>query len=111
MFQVIEDTKRKILSSQSQGRKIHLYSAHENNIAELLMALNVFDPHVPNYGSYVSMEIHQINKIYGVKIYYENYTGDGLKLLSIPNCGEFCPLDKFMKLVEDYIPSDDLCGI
>ncbi|KAJ8951020.1 hypothetical protein NQ318_006405 [Aromia moschata] len=109
---VIEDTKRKILSSQTPGRKIHLYSAHENNVAELLISLGVFDdPHVPNYGAYVVLEVHYIEAVYGVKIYYENYEGNGPKLLKMPSCEEFCPLDKFISLVQDYMPSDDLCGI
>lgn len=107
---VLEDTKAKIFSSQQPGRKMHLYSAHENNIAELLMSLGVFEPHVPNYGAYVILEIHHIDNVYGVKIFYENYTGDGPQLLKMPECEAFCPLDKFMTLVQDYIPPDDLCG-
>lgn len=66
---IIEDTKSKILSSNMPGRKLYLYSAHENNLAELLMSLNLFDePHVPNYGAWISLEVHFINGIYGIKV-------------------------------------------
>ncbi|CAG9762420.1 unnamed protein product [Ceutorhynchus assimilis] len=109
---LIQDTKKKILSGNFPERKMHLYSAHENNLAELLMSLNVFDkPHIPNYGAWISIEIHFINNIYGVKVIYENHTGEGPQLLSIPNCGSFCPLDQFIALTEHLIPSEDLCGI
>ncbi|KAJ8952967.1 hypothetical protein NQ314_007443 [Rhamnusium bicolor] len=108
---IIDDTKTKILSSQKPGRKIHLYSAHENNIAELLISLGIFEPHVPNYGAYVLLEIHRIDNIYGVKIFYENHTGDGPQLLKMPNCNSFCPLDIFITQVQEYIPSENLCGI
>uniref|UniRef100_V5I8W2 acid phosphatase n=2 Tax=Anoplophora glabripennis TaxID=217634 RepID=V5I8W2_ANOGL len=107
---VLEDTKAKIFSSLQPGRKMHLYSAHENNIAELLISLGVFEPHVPNYGAYVILEIHRVDNVYGVMIFYENYDGDGPRRLKMPECEVFCPLDKFMTLVQDYIPPDDLCG-
>ncbi|ERL91264.1 venom acid phosphatase Acph-1-like [Dendroctonus ponderosae] len=109
---VIEDTKNKILSSKSPGRKMHLYSAHENNIAELLISLGVFEhPHVPNYGAWVSLEVHFINNIYGIKVFYENHEGEEPQLLSIPDCGSFCPLDRFIAITEPLIPSPNLCGI
>ncbi|KAJ8966361.1 hypothetical protein NQ317_011936 [Molorchus minor] len=109
---IIEDTKKKILSSQKPGRRIYLYSGHENNVAELLMSLDVFSvPHVPNYGAYLMLEIHYMEGIYGVKIYYENYEDGGVKLLKMPSCDEFCPLDKFIEIMQVYIPSDELCGI
>jgi len=109
---VIEDTKRKIISSNLPGRKMYLYSGHENNVAELLMSLNIFDtPHVPNYGAWVSIEVHFINNVYGVKVFYENHIKNGPELLSIPNCGSFCPLDKFISMTENLIPPEELCGI
>ncbi|XP_076250786.1 venom acid phosphatase Acph-1-like [Rhynchophorus ferrugineus] len=109
---IIQDTIKKIISSDWPGKRIYLYSAHENNIAELLISLNLFNkPHVPNYGAWISIEIHFINNVYGVKIYYENYTGKGPELLTIPDCESFCPLDKFIALTSHLIPSEDLCGI
>ncbi|XP_060531079.1 venom acid phosphatase Acph-1-like [Cylas formicarius] len=107
---LIEDTKRKIISSNLPGKKMFLYSAHESNLAELLMALNVFTPHVPNYGAWISIEVHFINNIYGVKVFYENHEEQGPRSLSLPNCGTFCPLDKFIQATAHLIPPEDMCG-
>lgn len=65
---LINDSNNKI-SRKSPGRKLYLYSAHESNIAELLILLGVFDPpHIPNYGSYITFEIHKVNRKYGIKV-------------------------------------------
>lgn len=111
MLQIIADTKNKILSSDKEGRKMYLYSGHENNIAELLMSLGVFQPHIPNYGAYLVLEIHQIGGVFGVKILYENHSEEGYKLLKMPGCDEFCPLEYFMEYTKDLMPAEDLCGI
>lgn len=76
-----------------------------------MMSLGVFQPHVPNYGSYIILEVHQIDKIFGVKIYYEGHSEEGIKLLQIPECGEFCPLEQLMEYTKELMPSEDLCGI
>jgi prostatic aicd phosphatase len=106
---VISDTNSKI-NGTNPGRKIYLYSAHENNIAELLILLGIFEPlHIPDYGSYVIFEIHNINNEYVVKIFYENYTADEPQLLKLPACEIFCEMSKFISLMEEYMPSEDLC--
>nr|CAI5844099.1 unnamed protein product [Callosobruchus analis] len=108
---VIKDTVKKI-SGTTPAKKLFLYSAHENNLAELLIALGVFEyPHVPTYGSFILLEVHNITGVHGMKIFYENYSGQGVKLLKMPNCDEFCPLEQFVKLVTDLIPDRSLCGI
>ncbi|XP_060531198.1 venom acid phosphatase Acph-1-like [Cylas formicarius] len=106
---VLEDTLVKIYGN-ANSKKIYLYSAHENNVAQLLMLLDVFTPHIPNYGAYVIMEVHKINGVFGFKIFYENYTGNGPRLLRIPSCGDFCPFERFIQLYRKYIPKDDNCG-
>lgn len=67
MQKIISDTQTKI--KNSNDRKIYLYSAHENNIAELLIVLGIFEPlHIPDYGSYVTFEVHKIGDEYGIKV-------------------------------------------
>jgi len=48
--------------------KIYLYSGHETNIAALLHAFNVYEPHVPEYSSAVIIELLQKNKQYYIKV-------------------------------------------
>lgn len=41
----------------NDGRKIQLFSGHENNIASFLKTLGIFKPHVPEYSSCVIVEL------------------------------------------------------
>ncbi|XP_076250926.1 venom acid phosphatase Acph-1-like [Rhynchophorus ferrugineus] len=107
---IIQDTELKI--NNATETKMYLYSAHENNIGQLFQTLNLFEyHHVPTYGSYVLFEVHWINNTYGFKIYYQNYISDYPKLLKLPACEEFCSLDTFKTLVDEYLPTPGLCGI
>lgn len=107
---IVGDAKKKIADHNRLGRKIHLYSAHENNVAQLLISLGIFEPHVPNYGAYAVIELHKINNQYKIKVVYENYNGNGPEVLKISGCDTLCPLDRFVTLVKQYFPSDSLCG-
>ncbi|KAH1007911.1 venom acid phosphatase Acph-1 [Dendroctonus ponderosae] len=108
---MIIDTENRI-SGSNNDTKIYLYSAHENNLGQFLMTLDLFEyPHIPTYGSYILVEAHYINSTYGFKIYYQNYNGTtSPKLLKLSACDEFCPLNEFKSLVEEYMPEDGTCG-
>ncbi|CAG9819536.1 unnamed protein product, partial [Phaedon cochleariae] len=111
LHKLLEDARRKMSDTSKLTRKIHLYSAHENNIAQLLIALGVFEPHIPNYGAYAILELHKVNGVYGFKIFYDNWTGGGPRLLKMPRCGEFCPFDRFISLIDEHLPinHENLC--
>jgi hypothetical protein len=51
-------------------RKIFLYSGHENNVINILAALNLFQPHVPKYTASAIVELHWIAELqsHGVKV-------------------------------------------
>ncbi|XP_050295641.1 venom acid phosphatase Acph-1-like [Anthonomus grandis grandis] len=108
---IIVDTE-KLINKENNDTRLYLYSAHENNIGQLFATLDLFEyPHIPTYGSFVLFEVHNINNTYGFKIYYQNYNGTATpKLLKLPACDEFCPLDTFKTLVAEIIPEDGLCG-
>lgn len=88
-------------------RKIYLYSGHESNIAGVLYALNVNYPHIPEYSSSVILELHQIDNEYYVQVLY--YLGIPSKIikLQLPGCAELCPLDKYLELTEEVMPSPE----
>ncbi|XP_068907606.1 venom acid phosphatase Acph-1-like [Tenebrio molitor] len=94
-----------------ENRKLFLYSGHDINIGHMLITLDVFEPHFPPYGSYILFELHFINDVEGFKIYYQNYSSAEPKLLKLPSCDEFCPLSDFTRLLDQYIPEDDACGV
>ncbi|XP_060531997.1 venom acid phosphatase Acph-1-like [Cylas formicarius] len=106
---IINDSQSK--ATNQNDKKLYLYSAHENNIGQMLATLDLFEyPHVPTYGTYLIFEIHLVDGVYGVKIYYQNYETAEPKLLKLAACEEFCPVDSFKELVAEYLPEDGLCG-
>lgn len=52
------------------GRKIYMYSAHDNNVINILAALGLYDPpHFPNYSSATIIELHLMdNHEYAIKV-------------------------------------------
>uniref|UniRef100_A0AAR5P4C8 acid phosphatase n=2 Tax=Dendroctonus ponderosae TaxID=77166 RepID=A0AAR5P4C8_DENPD len=105
---IIDDSYTKIKGEYYKGTKIFLYSAHEFNIAVLLRYLDVFYPHVPPYGSYVIIELHNYGTVRGFKFFYQDYTEDGPKHLIIPGCGgHFCKLTRFVRLFQHMLPESD----
>lgn len=50
--------------------KLRLYSAHENNVAAIMAATRVFEPHQPRYGSTFSLELrlHRLTGQYGIAV-------------------------------------------
>nr|CAH7725656.1 unnamed protein product [Callosobruchus chinensis] len=111
---IIEDTQARIKDKANKhGKKIHLYSAHESNVAKLLLFLGIFEPpHVPNYGSYIIIEIHEKDEEYGVKVFYQDYLSESVNLVRLAACQDLCPLEKFISLYQDLIPVDDSeCGL
>lgn len=62
----------KQMSAKTQNllhEKIFLYSGHENNLINILAALNLFKPHVPRYSAAVIVELHQngVKVSFGIK--------------------------------------------
>lgn len=46
-----------------QERKIFLFSGHENNVINILAALNLYRPHVPKYSAAVVIELHYLSDL------------------------------------------------
>lgn len=48
--------------------KMYLYSGHESNVAGLLKAFDLYEPHVPQYSSAVITELQKLDEEYYVKV-------------------------------------------
>ncbi|EFA02696.1 Venom acid phosphatase Acph-1-like Protein [Tribolium castaneum] len=108
---IVDDSKAKISGELvPKNRKIFLYSGHEVNLANMLHTLDVFEPQIPPYSSYILFELHVINRVPGFKIYYEDYTSTQPQPIKLPACDEFCPLDQFIDLLSEYFPRQDACN-
>ncbi|XP_066149410.1 venom acid phosphatase Acph-1-like [Euwallacea fornicatus] len=105
---IVDDSLSKTKGEYHNGTKIFLYSAHEYNIAILLRYLDVFYSHVPPYGSYIVIELHNYEGVRGFKFYYQDYTGSKPKRLRVPGCGgHFCRLATFIRLFRFMLPESD----
>lgn len=52
----------------ASATRMHLYGGHETNIASLLYAFGVYEPHVPEYSSAIISELQRIDDEYYVKV-------------------------------------------
>lgn len=102
-------TNNMLLKSQkklSPDRKVWIYSAHDETLANFLMGLKIFDLHCPPYAATVLVELRVNNQSqYSVTISYKNSTNEPV-LLTLPGCTSNCPLDKFVEITKDVIPDD-----
>ncbi|RZC35945.1 venom acid phosphatase Acph-1, partial [Asbolus verrucosus] len=101
---ILDDSLSKKNGLLPENRKLFLYSAHDYNVGSVLHTLNVFERHVPPYGATVFFEIHNIEGVYGLKLYYQDYKQADPRLLTIPGCSSFCELDTLAQLLEEYFP-------
>jgi hypothetical protein len=87
-------------------RKIFLYSGHENNVINILAALNLFQPHVPKYTASAIVELHWITELqsHGVKVLYLRDADSTPEVLKLEGCDTLCPLNDFIRITEPHVP-------
>ncbi|XP_071056083.1 venom acid phosphatase Acph-1-like [Onthophagus taurus] len=99
---------------EAKNHKIHVYSAHDLNIASMLNFFDNFVPHNPNYGAHIIIEVHKYIGIYILKFLYQNNVGYlEPQPIFVPNCGIYCPLEVLVKLyAKELDPArlETLCG-
>lgn len=104
----LENMEDKIKVNSSNTYKMYMYSAHDSTVAALLRVLQVFNGVSPPYAAMVIMELHQNTSGQNfVKLYYKNSTtdSDAIQDVSIPNCDNECPLQKFIALNKPMTPT------
>ncbi|KAK2586742.1 hypothetical protein KPH14_011774 [Odynerus spinipes] len=104
--EMIDHIEKKSRNALIPDRKLWMYSAHDDTVANMLMTLNLFDPHCPPYTATILIELRVDSKNeYFVTISYKNTTEEP-NLLTLPGCTALCPLNKFIELTKDVIPED-----
>lgn len=63
VFNVINKTKHR-----NSAPKVHLYAAHENNVAGVLKTLNLWNNEIPQYTSSIIFELYKKNSTYFIKV-------------------------------------------
>ncbi|KAF5305962.1 hypothetical protein FQA39_LY09118 [Lamprigera yunnana] len=106
---IIKDTKLVISNMAVPLEKnVFIYSAHDFNIMFLQILLGAYTPHRPTYGACFIIEVHLINNVHGIKIFYRTKSEEEPQPLKIVGCDYYCPFKKFYKLVKRYLPTKDM---
>ncbi|XP_031617280.1 prostatic acid phosphatase-like isoform X2 [Contarinia nasturtii] len=108
--EILERFSKKANGTLDPDRSLHLYSAHDITIANILGGLGVFDdPHIPPYSSCVFFELHKTGENYHIEIYYKKERGADKRPLQPLKlrCGTMCPLNEFYKAYNDILPTGD----
>ncbi|CAH0554071.1 unnamed protein product [Brassicogethes aeneus] len=103
--QMLAKTENKLYPEQT---KIFLYSGHENNVINILAALDVFKAHVPKFSAAVLIELHYLkdSQQYAVKVFYSRDVDNSLEEQTLPGCGTLCPLTDFIRITEKHVPQN-----
>jgi prostatic aicd phosphatase len=101
---ILDDSQKKIEGGST--KKIFLYSGHESTLGYMLNALGVTEPHVPPYGSAISFEVRKSADQFYIKLRYRNDTEATEPVdLTLPGCDLLCPIDQFLELLKNLIPT------
>ncbi|XP_033225423.1 lysosomal acid phosphatase-like isoform X2 [Belonocnema kinseyi] len=104
--EMVQHLVEKSRNSLKPDRKLWIYSAHDETVANFLMALGLFDLHCPPYAATVLMELRlNSQKEHIVTISYKN-SSDEPTLLTLPGCILACPLSQFVRLTKSLIPEN-----
>ncbi|XP_063242510.1 uncharacterized protein LOC134542291 [Bacillus rossius redtenbacheri] len=101
-----EDMLDKADGVLTPDRSLFVYSAHDNNVVNILQSLKVFNGLLAPYASAVLVELREKNRNYYVTVSYRNSSQGDAHLLQLPGCDTLCPLDEFVRLVQPVIPDD-----
>ncbi|XP_031845966.1 prostatic acid phosphatase [Nomia melanderi] len=102
--EMIDHMEKKSKNSLIPDRKVWMYSAHDETVANMLMTLNLFDPHCPPYTAMILIELRINSKDqYFVTVSYKNSSNEPT-LLTLPGCIAMCPLNQFIALTKDIVP-------
>ncbi|KAL6421287.1 hypothetical protein ACFW04_011891 [Cataglyphis niger] len=104
--EMIDHMVKKVQNTLKPDRKIWMYSAHDETVANMLMTLNLFDLHCPPYAAMILIELRTNSKNqYLVTISYKNSTAEPI-LMTLPGCNTLCPLNEFINLTRNAVPED-----
>ncbi|CAL7933681.1 unnamed protein product [Xylocopa violacea] len=95
-------------NASANSPKLFLYSGHEVNVAAFAKAHGFMLPTIPAYGSAIIVEKWQNSAGKGF-VQMLHWTGVTENLLPyvIHNCGNMCPYERYVQLVQDVLPTNE----
>ncbi|GBM31921.1 Lysosomal acid phosphatase [Araneus ventricosus] len=111
LVDLVLDKMKKAVSEELEKTKVFLYSTHGLNIAAYLSALGMWNGLEPESCATVLIEMYRRQDNHYVRHLYLNSTTPEREPqqyhpLTVPGCGEFCPLDYILGLTTDMIPQN-----
>ncbi|XP_014203542.1 prostatic acid phosphatase [Copidosoma floridanum] len=104
--EMIKNMVLKSKNALTPDRKLWIFSAHDETVANMLNTLGVFEPHCPPYAATILIELRVDARMeYFVTVSYKNSTKDA-KVMTLPGCIPACPLHQFIKLTRDVVPTN-----
>ncbi|KAI0216995.1 Prostatic acid phosphatase [Lamellibrachia satsuma] len=108
---MVQDMSRSA-AGQLEGRKMFMYSTHDNTVLGLLASLRQFSGRPAPYSSAVLVELHRVNDTHFVNLWLRNASRDGLHQLTLPGCEADCPMAQFIELTRDSVlPGETGCSL
>ncbi|XP_015117697.1 venom acid phosphatase Acph-1 [Diachasma alloeum] len=96
-----------VVDGTESQMKMFLLSGHDLNIGALLIALEVYEPHQPQFSSAVFLELLEDEGEYFVSIFYYLGIPPERTAVAIPGCEKLCPFKKFVELYSQVIPTEE----
>ncbi|XP_055946963.1 prostatic acid phosphatase-like [Argiope bruennichi] len=112
LLQAITENMKGKISGSITDLKLQVFSAHEDNVGSMLLALTSTLMPRPPYSATIVFELHQLqDKTGAVRVLYLNSTTPEIDVgkphvLNLKGCSDLCPLDKFVKITMKFIPDD-----
>ncbi|XP_065216448.1 testicular acid phosphatase homolog isoform X2 [Planococcus citri] len=108
---LINDISNRIqdaIYNRPNNSKFFFYSGHDASLASLFAGLNMETDFVPTYGASFIFEVYRSSpNNYLIKILFSHdYTLNHINVKILPDCEEYCPMGKFVQLIEKYITQD-----
>lgn len=63
---ILQDYHKKI--NRLDHHKMFIYVGHDSTIANLLIALGIWESQVPDYNAQITMELHKMREDFSVKV-------------------------------------------
>ncbi|XP_067619397.1 prostatic acid phosphatase [Eurosta solidaginis] len=102
--EILQRFRDKTKGSLKPNRSVWVYSAHDTTVASVLNTLKLYDMKSPVYTACVLFELRLDEKNQPfVSLFYKNTSAEPT-LLSVPDCGVACPLEKMFTIYNDILP-------
>ncbi|OXU25471.1 hypothetical protein TSAR_011009 [Trichomalopsis sarcophagae] len=94
-------------NARADSRKIYLYSGHDYNLMGVRKAHGINDNEFQEFGSGLLIEKWRDSrdKVF-VKLLSWASPGDNPKTLRLKDCEDFCPVENYIEIISDSIPTD-----